>query len=98
MKGRKKRPAAAPDAPAAAPIYARNLEDQHGGDAGAKATAPFRSLKYPSDRDEDDVYSPARAEAAPTEAAPSRMTLKYPSDRDEIDWHVAPHDNAAGAR
>jgi hypothetical protein len=98
MKGRKKRSTAAPEAPAATPFFARFLEDQHGGGAEAQAAARSRSLKYPSDRDEDDVYSPVNAEAAPTNAGPSRMTLKYPSDRDEIDWHVAPYDNAADAR
>jgi hypothetical protein len=45
-----------------------------------------------------DLHSPLHAEAAPTEAAPSRKTLKYPSDRDEIDWYAVPHGNAAGAR
>jgi hypothetical protein len=100
MKGRKQKGQAVPppDAPAATPFFARFLEDQHGGDAEARAATRIRSLKYPSDRDEDDVYSPVHAEAAPTNAAPSRMTLKYPSDRDEIDWHVAPYDNAADAR
>jgi hypothetical protein len=100
MKGRKQKGQAVPppdsDASAATPFFARFLEDQH-GDAGAKAPAQFTTLKYPSDRDEDDVYAPARAEAAPTQAEPSGRTLKYPSDRDEIDWYTAPYENAADA-
>jgi hypothetical protein len=99
MKGRKQKGHTVPpeDATAATPFFARFLEDQHGGGAEAKATARIRSLKYPSDRDEDEIYSPVHAEAAPTNARPSRMTLKYPSDRDEIDWHVTPYGNAADA-
>jgi Serine endopeptidase inhibitors len=91
------RPAPPSDAAAATPFFARYLEDQH-GDAGAKPAASFQTLKYPSDRDEDDVYSPNYAEAAPTKAEPSGRSLKYPSDRDEIDWYVAPRENAPDAR
>jgi hypothetical protein len=99
MKGRKQKGQAVPppDAASATPFFARFLEDQHGGDAEAKAPTQFMTLKYPSDRDEDDVYSPTYAEAAPIKAEPSRRTLKYPSDRDEIDWYIAPHENVAGA-
>jgi hypothetical protein len=84
MKGRQQQsPAQPPDA--ASPFFARFLEDQHGGDAGARAAAENKTLKYPSDRDEIDwVLQP---EAAANESGPSRMTLKYPSDRDEIDFH-----------
>ena len=98
MKGRKQKGLSVPstDASASTPFFARFLEDQH-GDAGAKAPAQFMTLKFPSDRDEDDVHSPVHAEAAPTEAGPSRKTLKYPSDRDEMDFYAAPHANAAGA-
>jgi hypothetical protein len=99
MKGRKQKDSAAPtpDA-AAAPFFARFLEDQHGGDAGAATAARFQTLKYPSDRDEDDIYSPADVEAAATNAGPSRFSLKYPSDRDDIDPpFVVPHGNSAGA-
>ena len=86
MKGRKQKGQSAPppNMIAATPFFARYLEDQH-GDAGAKPAASFQTLKYPSDRDEDDVYLPVSAESAATKAGPSRMTLKYPSDRDEID-------------
>lgn len=98
MKGRKQKGQAAPplDAATATPFFARFLEDQH-GDAEAQATAQFQTLKYPSDRDEDDVYSPVHAEAAPTNAEPSRRSLKYPSDRDEIDLPIAPYGDAAHA-
>ena len=91
------RPAPPSDADTVTPFFARYLEDQH-GDAAEKAAAQFMTLKYPSDRDEDDVYSPSYAEAAPTKAEPSGRTLKYPSDRDEIDFYLAPHANAADAR
>jgi hypothetical protein len=91
------RPAPTSDADVVTPFFARFLEDQH-GDAEEKPAAQFMTLKYPSDRDENDVYSPSYAEAAPTKAEPSGRTLKYPSDRDEIDWYVAPPDNAADAR
>ncbi|MFN2413810.1 MAG: microviridin/marinostatin family tricyclic proteinase inhibitor, partial [Pyrinomonadaceae bacterium] len=88
MKGRKQKGQSVPppDADTTTPFFARFLEDQH-GDAEAKAPAEFMTLKYPSDRDEIDIYSPTHADAAPAEAAPSRMTLKYPSDRDEIDLY-----------
>jgi hypothetical protein len=86
MTGRKQQGRAVPpDAPASTPFFARFLEDQHGGDAAAKAAASFQTLKYPSDRDEDDVYSRVHVEAAPTRAVASSRSLKYPSDRDEID-------------
>jgi len=91
------RPAPTPDTAAVTPFFARYLEDQH-GDAAEKAAAQFMTLKFPSDRDEDDVYSPNCAEAAPTKAEPSGRTLKYPSDRDDIDWYVAPRENASDAR
>lgn len=92
------RPAPTSETDAVTPFFARYLEDQH-GDAAEKAAAQFmQTLKYPSDRDEDDVYSPSYVEAAPTKAEPSGRTLKYPSDRDEIDWYVAPRDNASEAR
>ena len=84
MKGRNQEGQSAPTP--AAPFFARFLESQHGADAGAQAAVSRRSLKYPSDRDEDDFHSPASAEAATTKAGPSRMTLKYPSDRDEDDF------------
>ncbi|HVF43376.1 MAG TPA: microviridin/marinostatin family tricyclic proteinase inhibitor [Pyrinomonadaceae bacterium] len=98
MKGREHKHSAAPTPGApATPFFARFLEDQH-GDAGVKAAAEFMTLKYPSDRDEDDIYSPPDAEAAPTNYEPSRRTLKYPSDRDDIDPpFAAQHGNAAGA-
>ncbi|HKG12935.1 MAG TPA: microviridin/marinostatin family tricyclic proteinase inhibitor [Pyrinomonadaceae bacterium] len=97
MKGREQKDSAVPTPDAAAtPFFARFLEDQYGGGAEAKAAARIRSLKYPSDRDEDiDPYAPAHVEAAPTNVGPSRMTLKYPSDRDEIDFYVEPYGNAA---
>ncbi|HEX8282013.1 MAG TPA: microviridin/marinostatin family tricyclic proteinase inhibitor [Pyrinomonadaceae bacterium] len=87
MKGSNQKEQAVPPPDAATPFFARFLEDQHGGDAATKPAAQLMTLKYPSDRDEDNVYSPA-AEAAATKATaagPSRMTLKYPSDRDEDD-------------
>ena len=92
------RPVPSSDADVVTPFFARFLEDQHGGDVEEKAAAQFMTLKYPSDRDEIDDYSPNHAEAAPTKAEPSGRTLKYPSDRDEIDWYVAPRENAADAR
>jgi len=97
MKGTEQKDpnAPTPEAPAA-PFFARFLEDQH-GNAAARPTAQCMTLKYPSDRDEDGVYSNA-AEAAPTGAAPSRFSLKYPSDRDDIDPpFAAQHGSAAGA-
>src|SRR3954466_16284819 len=99
MKGRKQRDSATPATEAAAtPFFARFLEDQHGGDAGAKAAVQCQTLKYPSDRDEDiDPYAPPYLEAAPTNAVPSPQTVKYPSDRDEIEPYIAPYGNAAGA-
>jgi hypothetical protein len=99
MKDRKQQdsPVMTPEA-ASTPFFARFLEDQHGGDAEAKPAAECMTLKYPSDRDEDHVYSPAYVEAAPTNVGPSRQTLKYPSDRDEIDLYAAPYGNAADAR
>jgi hypothetical protein len=98
MKGREHKDSAVPPPDAhATPFFARFLEGQHGGDAEPKAAVQFQTLKYPSDRDEDGVYSPAHVEAAPTNAEPSRRSLKYPSDRDEIDPYVAPQGNAAGA-
>jgi hypothetical protein len=98
MRGRNQKDTAAPTPDVAAtPFFARFLEDQHGVEA--KAAARLRSLKYPSDRDEDiDPYAPVHLEAAPTNAGPSRQTLKYPSDRDEIDFYVEPYGNAADAR
>ena len=98
MKGIEQKDAATPTQGAAAtPFFARFLEDQH-GDAEAKAAAQFQTLKYPSDRDEDDVYSHADLEAAPTNYEPSRRTLKYPSDRDDIDPpFVVNYGNSAGA-
>ena len=100
MKGRQQKgqEVPPPDAAVSTPFFARFLEDQHIGDPETNAPAQYMSLKYPSDRDEiDDVYSPVRAGAAPTEATPSRMTLKYPSDRDEIDLNIVPYGNAAEA-
>ncbi|HVF68522.1 MAG TPA: microviridin/marinostatin family tricyclic proteinase inhibitor [Pyrinomonadaceae bacterium] len=97
MKGKEQKDSAAPTPDAdARPFFARFLEDQH-GDAEAKAVECM-TLKYPSDRDEDDVYSPPEVEAAATNYEPSRRTLKYPSDRDDIDPpFVVPHGNSAGA-
>jgi len=98
MKGREHKDSAAPTHDAqATPFFARFLEGQHGGDAEAKPAAMFQTLKYPSDRDEDGVYSPDHAGAAAADAERSRRSLKYPSDRDEIDPYVAPQTNAAGA-
>jgi hypothetical protein len=97
MKSRKQKGRAVPPSDTATPFFARFLEDQHDGDAEARAVAPTRSLKYPSDRDEEDVYSPVLAEATAAKAGPSRMTLKYPSDRDEIDLYSTLHGNAADA-
>ena len=56
MKDRKQKGQAVPppDAAAATPFFARFLEEQHGGDAEAKAA--FQTLKYPSDRDEIEPY------------------------------------------
>jgi hypothetical protein len=86
MKDMTKRAAERPsDATAVTPFFARFLEDQHGRDAGSKPSAANQTLKYPSDRDEEEFYSPIFAEAATIKVGPSRMTLKYPSDRDEID-------------
>jgi hypothetical protein len=98
MKSRNQKDSTAPTSDATAtPFFARFLEDQHGGDAGAKPAAQF-TLKYPSDRDEDiDPYAPVHLEAAPTNAGPTRQTLKYPSDRDEIEPYIAPYGNAADA-
>jgi hypothetical protein len=87
MDASKQKSQAAPpsNADATTPFFARFLEAQH-LDAEAQAAVPTRSLKYPSDRDEDgDFDSHLLAKAAETKAGPSRMTLKYPSDRDEID-------------
>jgi hypothetical protein len=99
MTGRKQKGQAVPplDAAASTPFFARFLEDQHGDAAEAKAAASFQTLKYPSDRDEDDVYSPVHAEAAPTKAKASSRSLKYPSDRDEIDLNIVPYGNAVEA-
>jgi len=92
MKGKEQKESAA-----SAPFFARFLEDQH-GDAEAKPAAEFQTLKYPSDRDEQDGHSPDYLEAAPTNYEPSRRTLKYPSDRDDIDPpFVVPYGNSAGA-
>ena len=97
MKGREQKDSAVPPADAAAtPFFARFLEDQH-GDAGAKPAVHLMTLKYPSDRDERDVYPHVGVEAAPTNVGPSHFSLKYPSDRDEIDNYVEPYGNAAGA-
>lgn len=65
MKGRKQkgRSAPPPDADTTTPFFARFLEDQH-GDAEAKAPAEFMTLKYPSDRDEIDLYSTLQGNAA----------------------------------
>ena len=79
------RPARSSDADAVIPFFARFLEDQHGGNAGAKAALSHKTLKYPSDRDEIDDHAALPAEAAATKSGPSRMTLKFPSDRDEDD-------------
>jgi hypothetical protein len=85
MDDSKQKSQAAPTSDAATPFFARFLEAQH-LDAEAQAAVPTRSLKYPSDRDEDgDFDSHVLAKTAETIAGPSRMTLKYPSDRDEID-------------
>ena len=56
MTGRTEKGHAAPspDAAAAAPFFARFLEGQHGDDAGVNAGPSRMTLKYPSDRDEDD--------------------------------------------
>jgi hypothetical protein len=99
MKSRNQKDSTVPTPDAAAsPFFARFLEDQHGGDAGAKPAAQCQTLKYPSDRDEDiDPYAPVHLEAAPTNAGPTRQTLKYPSDRDEIEPYIAPYGNAADA-
>jgi hypothetical protein len=79
------RPAQSSDAGAVTPFFARFLEDQHGGNAVAKAAVSHKTLKYPSDRDEIDGHAALPAGAAATKSGPSRMTLKYPSDRDEDD-------------
>ena len=55
MKGRKQNGQSVPS-PSSTPFFARVLEDQRGGDAGAKAPAQFMTLKYPSDRDEIEPY------------------------------------------
>jgi hypothetical protein len=97
MKDRKQKDSAVPPTDAAAtPFFARFLEDQHADDE-AKAAVQCMTLKYPSDRDEDHIYSPADVEASATNAGPSRFSLKYPSDRDEIDNYAAPYGNSAGA-
>ena len=85
MKGSEQNPQAAPTPDATAPFFARFLEGQQAGDDAVLAAPQRMTLKYPSDRDEIDPDSSARAEAEATKAGPSRMTLKYPSDRDEID-------------
>lgn len=87
MKDRQNNDAATPEQ-AAIPFFARFLEGQHGGDAETQVAPSPMTLKYPSDRDEDNYFL-VSAEAATTNAVPSRMTLKYPSDRDEIDNHVS---------
>jgi hypothetical protein len=91
----RKDPAIPPTDAAATPFFARFLEDQHAADA--KPAVQCQTLKYPSDRDEDDGPALSYFEAAPTNAKASNRSLKYPSDRDEIDPYVAPHGNAAGA-
>jgi len=94
MKSRKPKDLATPRPGAAAtPFFARFLEDQH--DAEAKPAAECMTLKYPSDRDEIDNYSPLDLEAAPTNAGPSHFSLKYPSDRDEIDNYTPAYGEAA---
>ena len=96
MRGRKQKESTAPTPDAAAtPFFARFLEDQHAADA--KPAAQCQTLKYPSDRDEDDRPPLSYFEAAPTNAGPTGFSLKYPSDRDEIDPYVAPYGNAPGA-
>lgn len=72
------RPDAVPPA-GSLPFFARFLEGQN------REERSVRSLKYPSDRDEDDPFLDAPAAAdSKLQAAPERkMTLKYPSDRDE---------------
>ena len=64
MKGRKQTAPAAPPPASATPFFARFLEDQHGGDAAAQAAAEHKTLKYPSDRDEIDLYSTLHGHAA----------------------------------
>ena len=90
MTGRNQNGRAVPPPEAATPFFARFLETQHDGDAAAKAEARAMTLKYPSDRDEDNVHPQTPAAAATAKAGPSRMTLKYPSDRDEIDIYYQP--------
>ena len=99
MRGinQKDSPVPPPDA-AATPFFARFLEDQHSGDAEAKAAVQCMTLKFPSDRDEDGVYSPVHFDAAATNAKPPTRSLKYPSDRDEDGVYVAPYGSAADAR
>lgn len=89
MKGTNQKGQATPPPDAAAPFFARFLEDQHDVAAGAKDAASSMTLKYPSDRDEIDDHSIVHAEASTAEAGPSRMTLKYPSDRDEDDIYYS---------
>ena len=96
MKGSNQKEQAVPPPDAATPFFARFLEDQHGVEMSAGGPRRM-TLKYPSDRDEDDVHRPHDVEAAPTNYEPSRRTLKYPSDRDDIDPpFAAQHGNAAG--
>lgn len=96
MKSRNRKDSAVPPTDAAAtPFFARFLEDQHAADA--KPAVQCQTLKYPSDRDEDDGPALSYFEAAQTNVGPTGFSLKYPSDRDEIDPYVAPYGNAAGA-
>ena len=98
MKSINRNDSAVPPTDAAAtPFFARFLEDQHDADAAAKPAAHCQTLKYPSDRDEDDGPALSYFEAAQINVGPTGFSLKYPSDRDEIDPYVAPHGNGAGA-
>ena len=67
-----------------------------GAAAGAKASPPMQTLKYPSDRDEIVFYA-YHAEAAEATTRGARQTLKYPSDGDEDRAYYATYADAAEA-
>jgi hypothetical protein len=65
MKGIKQKDSAVQPDASATPFFARFLEDQHSGDAKHVGGPMRRTLKYPSDRDEDiDPYAPVSVDAA----------------------------------
>lgn len=82
----------------ATPFFARYLEGQDGAaSASAKVgnrkslayMAGRQTLKYPSDRDEWELYPYYLSiDEVPKDKAEKKMTLKYPSDSDEERYDV----------